>query len=32
VLTLDRGRLHETSVLADKPVSVMREAPFLPLG
>jgi cell division transport system ATP-binding protein len=32
VLTLDRGRLRDTPVLVDKPVSVMREAPFLPLG
>ena len=32
VLTLDRGRLRDTPVLSEKPVSVMREAPFLPLG
>jgi len=32
VLTLDRGRLRDAPVLAEKPVSVMREAPFLPLG
>ncbi len=32
VLTLDRGRLRDSPMLPDKPVSVMREAPFLPLG
>jgi len=31
VLTLDRGRLRESSV-AREPAAVMREAPFLPLG
>ncbi len=32
VLTLDRGRLRDSPMVAEKPASVMREAPFLPLG
>jgi cell division transport system ATP-binding protein len=32
VLTLDRGRLRESTVTRAEPAAVMREAPFLPLG
>jgi ABC-type ATPase involved in cell division len=32
VLTLERGRVSESMLPADKPAGLMREAPFLPLG